>query len=248
MDPRRLRRLLRRLREGRIGVEEAMSALAGLPFEDLGGVKLDHHRALRQGFPEVVYAPGKTPEQIARAAAAIRRDGSPLLVTRLAEEQLPALRAAVAGRFEREARVFHSGRLRPLAGARVAVVSAGTADQPVAEEAAWTAFTAGCAVLRCYDVGVAGLHRLLAARGKLEEARVIVVVAGMEGALPSVVGGLSRRPVVAVPTSVGYGAHFFGLTALLAMLGSCSPNVAAVNIDDGFGAGFVAALIARRDK
>ena len=248
LRPDRLRRLLRGLRDRRVGVEEAMGLLAGLPFEDLGDAKVDHHRALRQGFPEVIFAPGKTPEQIARIASAIHRDGSPLLVTRISEEQLPALRAAVPGRHRPQARLFHAGRIRVGRGARVAIVSAGTSDQPVAEEAAWTAWMAGCTVERCYDVGVAGLHRLLARRAGLERARAIVVVAGMEGALPSVVGGLSRRPIIAVPTSVGYGAHFGGLTTLLGMLTSCAPNVAAVNIDDGFGAGFIAALIARRDR
>ncbi|HUB07140.1 MAG TPA: nickel pincer cofactor biosynthesis protein LarB [Myxococcales bacterium] len=246
MNPDRLRTLLARVRAGRVSVSEAMSALADLPFRDLGDAKVDRHRALRQGFPEVVFAPGKTARQLARIAAVIRGDGQPLLVTRLAPEQLPALREVDGGKYEAAARLFRAGRARPQRGASVAILSAGTSDVPVAEEAAWTAWTAGCEVQRHYDVGVAGLQRLLARRRVIEKSRAVVVVAGMEGALASVVGGLSRRPVIAVPTSVGYGVNLGGVTALLGMLNSCAPNVAAVNVDNGFGAGYLAAMIARR--
>jgi pyridinium-3,5-biscarboxylic acid mononucleotide synthase len=246
VNPDRLRTLLARVRAGRVSVSEAMSALADLPFRDLGDAKVDRHRALRQGFPEVVFAPGKTARQLARIAAVIRGDGQPLLVTRLAPEQLPALREIDGGSYEAAARLFRAGRARPLRGASVAILSAGTSDVPVAEEAAWTAWAAGCEVQRHYDVGVAGLQRLLARRRVIEKSRAVVVVAGMEGALASVVGGLSRRPVIAVPTSVGYGVNLGGVTALLGMLNSCAPNVAAVNVDNGFGAGYLAAMIARR--
>jgi pyridinium-3,5-biscarboxylic acid mononucleotide synthase len=246
MRPERLRRLLRQVHDRNLSVGEAMEALAQLPFEDLGDAKVDRHRALRQGFPEVVFAPGKSADQLRRIADVIHRDGHPLLVTRLEPEQLPALRAIPRGHYHAAARLFQAGRIRQTRGARVAVLCAGTSDLRVAEEAAWTAWTAGCAVDRYYDVGVAGLHRLLAHREAFERARALVVVAGMEGALPSVVGGLSRRPVIAVPTSVGYGASLGGVAALLGMLNSCTANVTVVNIDNGFGAGFTAALIARR--
>jgi NCAIR mutase (PurE)-related protein len=193
-----------------------------------------------------VFAPGKSADQLRRIGAAIHRDGHPLLVTRLAAERLPALADVPGGRYHAAARLFQAGRAPSVRGARVAILCAGTSDLPVAEEAAWTAWTAGCTVTRHYDVGVAGLHRLLSQRRSFERARALVVVAGMEGALPSVVGGLSRRPVIAVPTSVGYGASLGGVAALLGMLNSCTPNVSVVNIDNGFGAGFCAALIARR--
>ncbi len=249
MSPQRLRALLRRVRSGRLPVAQALEELAALPFRDLGFAKVDRHRALRQGFPEVVFAQGKSPEQVASIARAISEDGGPVLVTRLSEVQLGPLRAAVpGGRHHAPARLFLKGRARPVRGARVAILSAGTSDEPVAEEAAWTAWAAGCQVDRHYDVGVAGLHRLLARRSAIERARALVVVAGMEGALASVVGGLSRRPVIAVPTSVGYGTSLGGVTALLGMLNSCASNVVAVNVDNGFGAGYFASLVARRSS
>ena len=246
MNPERLRRLLRQVQTRKLSLTKALETLAQLPFEDLGDAKVDRHRALRQGFPEVVFAPGKTADQLRRISTVILRDGHPLLVTRLAPEQLPALQGIPHGRYHAAARLFQAGRVRAARGARVAVLCAGTSDLSVAEEAAWTAWTAGCAVDRYYDVGVAGLHRLLAQRRAFERARALVVVAGMEGALPSVVGGLSRRPVIAVPTSVGYGASLGGVAALLGMLNSCASNVTVVNIDNGFGAGFFAAIVARR--
>jgi len=231
-----LRRLLRGVRRGTVGTAAALKQLAALPFEDLGYAKVDRHRALRQGFPEVVFAQGKTAAQVAGIARSLLRDGQPLLVTRLSPEQLPALReVAPRGRYNPGARLFQSGRARAVPGARVAVLSAGTADLPIAEEAALTAWSAGCTVDRHYDVGVAGLHRLLSRRSRIERARALVVV-----------GGLSRRPVIAVPTSVGYGTHLGGLAPLLAMLSSCTPNVAVVNVDNGFGGGFMASVIAKR--
>lgn len=212
------------------------------PFEDLGHARVDHHRALRQGFAEIVFGLGKTPAQTAEIAAAIVSRGADLLVTRTTSDAFEAVRLAVP-----EA-VFHPVpraivcRQRPdrPGQGRVLVASAGTSDIPVAEEAALTAEVMGSVVDRLFDVGVAGLHRLLHARDRLAAARVIVVVAGMEGALPSVVGGLVSVPVIAVPTSVGYGAHFGGLAPLLAMLNSCATGVAVVNIDNGFGAGAMA--------
>jgi NCAIR mutase (PurE)-related protein len=248
VNGRSLRTLLAAVRSGRLTTAAALERLRGLPFEDLGYAKVDHHRWLRSGFPEVIFAQGKTETQLLGIARAISDRGHPLLVTRVADSQIAALRRlAPKGEWHAAARVFRLGRARTVRGARVAVVSAGTADLPIAEEAALTAHSLGCTVDRHADVGVAGLHRLLAARARIERARAIVVVAGMEGALASVVGGLSRRPVVAVPTSVGYGAQLGGLTTLLAMLTSCAANVSVVNIDNGFGGGFMAALIARRD-
>jgi NCAIR mutase (PurE)-related protein len=248
MNSRSLQALLSSVRNGRLTTAAALERLRGLPFEDLGYAKVDHHRALRSGFPEVILGQGKTEAQVTGIARAIVRRRQPLLVTRVSEGQLAALRQmAPGGEWHEAARLFRLGRARPVRGARVAVASAGTADLPVAEEAALTAESLGCTVARYSDVGVAGLHRLLASRQAIERARAIVVVAGMEGALASVLGGLSRRPIVAVPTSVGYGAQLGGLTALLGMLTSCAANVTTVNIDNGFGAGFVAALIARRD-
>lgn len=248
MNQRTLKRLLEDVRAQRLLPALALERLRDLPFEDLGFAKVDHHRALRSGFPEVIFAQGKTEVQMVGIARAILGRGQPLLATRVGEPQLRGLlTAAPKGEWHAAARVFRLGRGRAVRGARVAVVSAGTADGPVAEEAALTAESLGCRVDRHQDLGVAGLHRLLAKRSAIEKARAIVVVAGMEGALASVVGGLSRRPVVAVPTSIGYGTQLGGLSALLGMLNSCVANVAAVNIDNGFGGGFLAALIARRD-
>ncbi|MHB1843795.1 MAG: nickel pincer cofactor biosynthesis protein LarB [Deltaproteobacteria bacterium] len=247
MNPERLRALLRDVRSRRVPVASAMKSLEGLPFEDLGFAKLDRHRELRQGFPEVVFAQGKSPAQLVAIAGRLGADGSPLLVTRVSREQVSSVSAAVpGGRYHEDARLFRRGRARAVRAARVAILCAGTSDLPVAEEAAWTAWMAGCPVERHYDVGVAGIHRLLARRSAIERARVVVVVAGMEGALASVVGGLSRRPVIAVPTSIGYGTQLGGLSALLGMLNSCTPNVATVNVDNGFGAGYFAALVAKR--
>lgn len=225
-------------------VAEAMQALAVAPFIDLGFAKADTHRALRTGDPEVVYAAGKTPEQtvaIVQALAGAR----PVLVTRLDPATATALRALPDVHIDEPAAAAVVGVLPPPAGS-VCVLAAGTSDGPVAAEAALTARAFGAGVQRVDDVGVAGLHRLLAVHPVLAAADVVVVVAGMEGALASVVGGLVGTPVVAVPTSVGYGASFGGLAALLAMLNSCAPGVAVLNIDNGFGAGVFAARVARR--
>ncbi|GIW45469.1 MAG: 1-(5-phosphoribosyl)-5-amino-4-imidazole-carboxylate carboxylase [Candidatus Binatia bacterium] len=246
MEPRKLKQLLQDVRERNISVDEAVEALKTLPFEDLQFAKVDHHRAVRTGFPEVIYAPGKTVEHIVEIARALVTRGHDVLVTRVEPEAAAALERALPG-----CQYYPTGRIvalavtrrRKIARGAIAVVVAGTADLPVAEEAAVTAEFFGNRVHRIYDVGVAGLHRLLAHVQTLRRARVLIVVAGMEGALPSVVAGLVERPVIAVPTSVGYGASFGGLAALLAMLNSCAAGVTVVNIDNGFGAAVAASLI-----
>lgn len=248
MNPGDLHDLLRAVKDGAISPERAAERLRLLPFEDLGFANVDHHRALRRGFPEVVYGAGKTVPQIVAIAGRMAAAGENVLVTRAAPEVADALRAAGLAAEDHPAASCVAVTVRatePLPG-RLAVVSAGTSDQPVAEEAAVTASFFGAAVDRVYDVGVAGLHRLLARAEAIRQAQVVVVVAGMEGALPSVVGGLVEAPVIAVPTSVGYGASFQGLAALLAMLNSCASGVAVVNIDNGFGAGFLACSILRQ--
>ena len=249
MEPERLRSLLEQVRSGEVAVDaaqaEVVASMRRAPFEDLGFARVDHHRAIRQGFPEVVFGAGKTPGQVADIAARIVGADQTLLVTRTDAAAFDAVRERVGDAvFHADARVIsRAPRREPTGRGTVLVVSAGTADQPVAEEAAVTAGVMGNRVERLYDVGVAGLHRLLAARTRLEEARVIVVVAGMEGALASVVGGLVAAPVVAVPTSVGYGAGAGGIAALLSMLNSCATGVAVVNIDNGFGAAALASQI-----
>jgi len=245
VDRDRLRKLLGDVKRGRTTVDEAARALADLPFAELGYATVDTHRSVRFGFPEVVYGEGKSPEQLLGIVDVLVRRKQPVLVTRLSEEKAaPLLARWPKARWQPQARIFHLPQGRPRAG-RVAVTCAGTSDLPVAEEAALTAEAMGATVARIYDVGVAGLHRLLRRRSEIQEAHVAVAVAGMEGALASVVGGLVGIPVVAVPTSVGYGANFQGLSALLTMLNSCASNVAVVNIDNGFGAGFYAALVSR---
>jgi pyridinium-3,5-biscarboxylic acid mononucleotide synthase len=249
MNATQLNTLLARVASGELDTTEAerqlLHALRARPFEDLGFARIDHHRAIRQGFPEVVLGLGKTPAQIAAIAAEIVGRGSTLLVTRATGEAFDAVRAVVP-----EATYYADARIVALPQADVApgdgvilVIAAGTADLPVAEEAARTAELMGNETARLYDVGVAGLHRLLGEQARLETARVIIVVAGMEGALPSVVSGLVSAPVIAVPTSVGYGASFGGLAALLGMLNSCASGVSVVNIDNGFGAANIASLI-----
>ena len=214
------------------------------PFEDLGFARVDHHRAVRQGFPEVVFGQAKTPEQIAAIAHAIVKRGHALLVTRTTPEAFAAVRAVVPdAAFHPQARIIERRQAIERGKGMVLVAAAGTSDLPVAEEAAITAEVMGNDVDRLYDVGVAGLHRLLAGRARIDAARVIITVAGMEGALASVVGGLVKVPVIAVPTSVGYGASFGGVTALLAMLNSCATGVSVVNIDNGFGAAAIASSI-----
>lgn len=245
LRPADLRSLLARVRRGVVTPEEAAKRIGEAPLERLGFATLDHERALRSGFPEVVYGPGKTPEQLVTILARLVRRSGLVLATRVS----PAGREAVLLAHPKAeihelsgAVVLRRGRPRKGRG-RVLVVCAGTADLPVAEEALVTARTMGSQAELLADVGVAGLHRLLAHGKLLRGARVIVVVAGLEGALPSVVGGLVDRPVIAVPTSVGYGAHFDGLAPLLAMLNSCAPGVLVVNVDNGFGAGYAAHLV-----
>jgi len=249
MSPRKLRKLLQDLVAGRAGVEAAMEKLRVLPFEDLGFARLDHHRELRCGFPEVIFCPGKTPAQVTSIAARMLKVGSTVLCTRAEPVQVRALRRRFPRcRVEKAARAVVLGRRPKRSGGRVAVVSGGTGDIPVAEEARVTAELAGAEVLTVYDAGVAGLHRILAEHRELAECDAVVVVAGMEGALAGVVGGLVPVPVVACPTSVGYGVSFGGVSALLTMLNSCAPGVSVVNIDNGFGAGYVAGMIARRSS
>lgn len=248
MNPERLTELLDAVRDGRLAVADALERLRDLPFEDLGFALVDHHRSLRKGFPEVIYCAGKTPEQVEQIARRLVASGELVLATRADEATAAALQQAFSDQpfaHNPRARTVVIGEIktRPEC-ATVLIVAAGTSDIPVAEEAAVTASCLGCPVETLIDVGVAGLHRLLHYREQLDRAGAIVVVAGFEGALPSVVGGLVRGPVVAVPTSVGYGASFGGLSALLAMLNSCAPGVTVVNIDNGFGAGYAAALIA----
>jgi pyridinium-3,5-biscarboxylic acid mononucleotide synthase len=241
--------LLEQVAAGALNVDAAherlVEALRARPFEDLGFARVDHHRAVRQGFPEVVLGLGKTPAQIAAIAAEIASHGSTLLVTRADEDAYAAVREKLpTATYYSTARIIALRQQDVSKGkGTIVVAAAGTSDLPVAEEAAVTAELMGNEVCRLYDVGVAGLHRLLTARATLEAARVIVVVAGMEGALPSVVSGLVSVPVIAVPTSIGYGASFGGLAALLGMLNSCASGVSVVNIDNGFGAANVASLI-----
>jgi hypothetical protein len=249
VDPQRLRQLLASVAAGELGVDEALAALRNLPLVDLDFARIDTHRGLRLGFPEVVFGQGKTEDQILAIAERIVAAGGPLLVTRLAPEAAAALNARFPdGRHDPLGRTFHwvAGPVPERGRGSILVVTAGTADLPVAAEAELTARLMGNRVERLADVGVAGIHRLFAHRPKLESAAVLVVVAGMEGALPSVVAGLVARPVVAVPTSVGYGAAFGGLAALLGMLNTCAAGVTVVNIDNGFGAGYAAGLINRR--
>jgi NCAIR mutase (PurE)-related protein len=233
------------VQRGQLDVEEALNRLRILPYEDLDFAKLDHHRDLRTGFPEVIYAPGKTPEQLIQIARSMAKSSSRVLITRADPETYATIREVLPeadySELARTIVLKRGEEAQPLPG--VLVVAAGTADLPVAEEAAITAELMGNSVERLWDVGVAGIHRLLEHLSMLQEARVVVAVAGMEGALPSLVGGLVSAPVIAVPTSVGYGASFQGLAALLAMLNACSPGIAVVNIDNGFGAGYMAGAI-----
>jgi NCAIR mutase (PurE)-related protein len=250
MKPEELRLLLTGVSGGRVSVNDALKRLVTLPFEDLGFANVDHHRALRTGFPEIVLGSHKTADEIAPILDAIHAQGQIAVATRIDPEkakgvlaQLSAATVLVA-RYEPLPRLLIAGEPTPPNGrGTIAVVSAGTADRWVAEEAARTAELLGNAVIRIQDVGVAGLHRLLAHRNTLEEAEVVIVIAGMEGALPSVIGGLISRPVIAVPTSVGLGAHFDGLTALFSMLNSCASGITVVNVDNGFGVGYAASLI-----
>ncbi|AGL00441.1 nickel pincer cofactor biosynthesis protein LarB [Desulfoscipio gibsoniae] len=242
-----LRQLLMDVNLGRLDVDEALGRLKNLPYEDIGFAKLDHHRALRKGFPEVVFCQGKTTAQIVEIMNKLSRNNRTVLATRAGRDVFDAVQAvlddAVYSELARTIVVYRGER--PAPRGNVLVVTAGTADLPVAEEAAITAEVMGNRVHRCYDVGVAGIHRLLDKLEMFKWAHVVIVVAGMEGALASVVGGLVEQPVIAVPTSVGYGASFQGLAALLSMLNSCASGVGVVNIDNGFGAATLANAITR---
>ena len=248
MNPQELKELLTALREGRLSVDQGLERLRTLPFEDVGVALIDHHRELRQGAPEIILGESKSAEQLLTIVERMAEKGSNILVTRLsAEKAAPLLELHPAGEYEPDARTFTLVQ-RPIVPAghgKVLVVCAGTSDIPVAREATVTARMLGNEVEELVDVGVAGIHRLLARAERLREAAVIIVVAGMEGALPSVVGGMVAVPVIAVPTSVGYGAAFGGVAALLGMLNSCASGVTVVNIDNGFGAAFAATRINR---
>lgn len=248
MNPDTLKRLLSDLKDGKVDVGEAMEALRRMPFEDLDFATLDTHRSIRTGFPEVVYGEGKTTDQIRKIVESMSSAGENVLVTRLDEGKGESLTGAFPGaEHNRTARTLfiRNHTVEVVGRGTVAVVCAGTSDVPVAEEAAVTAECMGNEVTRLYDVGVSGIHRLLGRKEDLFSANVLVVVAGMEGALPSVVAGMVSRPVIAVPTSVGYGANLGGLTTLMAMLNSCASGVTVVNIDNGFGAAYAASLINR---
>ncbi|HEX7406604.1 MAG TPA: nickel pincer cofactor biosynthesis protein LarB [Candidatus Binatia bacterium] len=250
MDPHRLKELLAQVGAGTVSADEALDVLRSLPFEDLGFAKIDHHRQLRTGFPEVIFGSGKTAEQIIEIARRLKDNAQNVLITRLTPAEAEQVRRAFPDlTYSAHARVGTLIHAQPEITGRglILVVAAGTSDVPVAEEAALTAELMGNTVERVYDVGISGIHRLFAHHDKLRAAAVLVVVAGMEGALPSVVAGLVDRPVIAVPTSIGYGASFGGLAALLAMLNSCAAGVTVVNIDNGFGAGVAAGLINRRE-
>lgn len=248
MDKEHLAGLLEKVRAGTLSVDEALESLRSLPFEDIGFAKVDHHRAIRTGFPEVVFCQGKTVEQIRSIIERLTARHVSIMATRAGEEvyrALAGLREDIT--YSSSARMILCGNPAPVRGTgAILVVTAGTSDIPVAEEAALTAEFMGNRVNRLFDVGVAGIHRLFGNIAQLQEASVVVVAAGMDGALPSIIGGLVSAPVIAVPTSVGYGASFGGIAALLTMLNSCAPGVLTVNIDNGFGAGYSAAMINAR--
>jgi len=246
MNIRRIELLLSSVKSGKTSIDEAMLQLKSLPFEDLGFARVDHHRSLRKGFPEVIWGEGKTSGQILTIMKQLKKKGQNILVTRLDNRKAMAIQKVFPkSLYHPRSKVltYLTHRLELKGKGMILVITAGTTDIPVGEEAAITAQFMGNRVETLYDVGVAGIHRLLSERRRLEAARVLIVVAGMEGALPSVVGGLVDRPVIAVPTSIGYGTSFGGVAALLAMLNSCASGVSVVNIDNGFGAGYMASLI-----
>ena len=245
MEQKEVRRMLEQVAAGTMNIEDAMLKLKEAPFEDLGFAKPDHQRALRQGIAEVIYGEGKTPEQICDIVTAMLEHGQKnILITRMSRESADDVAKSIPIRYDPLSRLGVVGDLpEPDGIGTVVVATGGTSDLPVAEEAAQTAEYLGNKVIRLYDVGVAGIHRLLAHREEIMRAQVIIAIAGMEGALASVIGGLADCPVIAVPTSVGYGANFGGLSALLSMLNSCASGVSVVNIDNGFGAGYLAGMI-----
>jgi NCAIR mutase (PurE)-related protein len=244
-----MRDLLESLQQGALSIDETLERLSHLPYEDLGFAEVDHHRALRRGFPEVILGEGKSREQVVAIAGRLAAQSERLLITRVDAETYRAVKEGLPdARYHSDARVITLDRSRDPRWPGVAVLCAGTSDLAVAEEAAVTSEVMGSQAERFYDVGVAGIHRLLDKLEAMRSAKALVVVAGMEGALPSVVAGLVTAPVIAVPTSVGYGASFGGLAPLLAMLNSCAAGVAVVNIDNGFGAGYLAAVINRQSR
>lgn len=245
MDIDNLRFLLENVRNGHVGIEDALSELRKLPFEDLGYAKVDHHRSLRNGYPEVIYCQGKTVEQVKGIVAKLMEKDNNIMATRASKEVFEGIKEVTGDVVYYEMAKIAVVNRREIKKSQkvIAVVTAGTSDIPVAEEAAITAETMGNTVKRVYDVGVAGIHRLFANAETLLNANVLIVAAGMEGALASVVGGMVDKPVIAVPTSVGYGANFGGLSALLTMLNSCASGIGVVNIDNGFGAGYLASMI-----
>ncbi len=244
MDETEMRRILSDVADGKMTVDEASLLLRMEPFEDLGFAKVDHHRGIRQGVPEVIFGAGKTPEQITAIIRSMKSNGDgTIIVTRLSEDAYAKIPLDLDMKYNPVSRIGLIGRNAECSGGTIAVVTAGTSDIPVAEEAAVTAEILGNKVVRIFDAGVSGIHRLMAHKAEIMSARVVVAVAGMEGALASVVGGMVDCPVIAVPTSVGYGASFGGLSALLTMLNSCASGVSVVNIDNGFGAGYLASMI-----
>ena len=245
MDQTQTKQLLQQVRDGKISVDDAVLQLKTAPFEDLGFAKVDHHRALRQGAAEVIYGSGKTTDQIVKIAESLLSHGAEtVLITRISAETAREIEKQIAMQYFDTARIGIVGSMpAPITAGQIVVATGGTSDIPVAEEAAITAEALGNTVVRLYDVGVAGLHRLLSNLEPLMSARVVIAIAGMEGALASVIGGLVDCPVIAVPTSVGYGASFGGVAALLSMLNSCASGVSVVNIDNGFGAGYLASMI-----
>ncbi|MFH1625275.1 MAG: nickel pincer cofactor biosynthesis protein LarB [Pseudomonadota bacterium] len=248
MDVEQLKSLLERVKKGDVGVEEALDSLKTLPFEDIGHATIDHHRHLRLGFPEVIFGEGKSDEDILAIAQRMVEKKDNVLITRVDRKKALTIKKAFPKAVyhpKPRALTIVSQKIKRKGKGTILVISAGTSDIPVAEEVVITAEMMGNRVDRLYDVGVAGIHRLVSRWERLSQASVLVVVAGMEGALPSVVGGIVSKPVIAVPTSIGYGANFGGITALLGMLNSCAPGVAVVNIDNGFGAGYIAGLINR---
>ena len=237
--------ILKAVRDGKLAVEDALIKIKAEPFEDIGFANVDLHRKIRQGVAEVIYGAGKTPEQIIAIAKTMQKNGqNTILITRLGEDEAKMVHNSIPLNYHKEAHIGIIGEMpKPDGIGKILVVTGGTSDIPVAEEAALTAEVLGSQVIRLFDVGVAGLHRLLAHKEEIMSASVIIAIAGMEGALASVIGGLADCPVIAVPTSVGYGASFGGLSALLSMLNSCASGVSVVNIDNGFGAGYMANMI-----
>ena len=249
MDQNKLKKLLEEYKDEKVSLDAVLDTLKDLPFQDLGYAKVDHHRALRKGYPEVIFCPGKTIEQIKGIYNSLSERNENILLTRASEEIYSELKKIDKNvQFNPQARIVYLDRVKREKKGSLLIICGGTADIPVAEEAALTAEIMGAAITRIYDAGVAGIHRLLHYRDKLFSANAIVAIAGMEGALPSVVAGLAPCPVIAVPTSVGYGANLNGISALLTMLNSCAPNVAVVNINNGFGGGLMGALINKQKE